>query len=544
MVWTSSIFLERAKLLMHQVLDGCATLFRDSPSELWKVYLLKFFDSYAYFSLSIVFTLFLSHDFGYSDVKAGAIYGAWGAFITIYGLATGVLVDRMGVAMSLRLGFGLSLISRCLLFVTTSRSLLWINIGCLLPLANCLGIPVLTIGIRRYTKVQNRGFAYGLFYVVMNVAALMSGPIVDICNNVFQHEKTENEAGEATQDDNQAGDSAPLPWKMNQYRLVMFTGIVANFLAVLTAFTVREIKIQEGMPAVATVEGDDLNDPQLSSSTSILSAGTHRSGHLEAASAGSDQRCGSLTSFTPIKADACTILKETLRTKRFWRFLAVCLILINVRMIFRHLDATFPKYMLREFGEGVPYGTIYAINPALIMILVPLMTAATSHVEPLTMIHVGSYVSSISVFFLAISTSIPACVLFVITLSIGEAIWSPRLNDYTMSVSEEGREGTYMALSSAPLFLAKLPVGFLSGYLLQQYCPPEGQRRSKFMWLIIGVTTATSPILMTIFWRFISHKDISIVDHSTGSDRVDSPTLNRRHYTELAPNTNNLPQLD
>ena len=35
----------------------------------------------------------------------------------------------------------------------------------------------------------------------------------------------------------------------------------------------------------------------------------------------------------------------------------------------------------------------------------------------------------------------------------------------------EGREGTYMAQSSAPLFLAKLPVGFMSGKLLQRYCP-------------------------------------------------------------------------
>ena len=31
----------------------------------------------------------------------------------------------------------------------------------------------------------------------------------------------------------------------------------------------------------------------------------------------------------------------------------------------------------------------------------------------------------------------------------------------------EGKEGTFMALSSAPLFFATLPVGLLSGYLLE-----------------------------------------------------------------------------
>lgn len=164
--------------------------------------------------------------------------------------------------------------------------------------------------------------------------------------------------------------------------------------------------------------------------------------------------------------------------------------------------------MVREFGENTPKGRVYAINPALIIILVPIITAATTAVDPLVMIHRGTYVSALSVFFLALSTSLPACVMFVVTLSIGEAIWSPRLYDYTMSVAQEGREGTYMALSSAPLFLAKLPVGFLSGLLLQRYCPErlgEGEvRHSKTMWWIIGLSTIVSPIMITLLWGYIS----------------------------------------
>jgi Na+/melibiose symporter-like transporter len=214
-----------------------------------------------------------------------------------------------------------------------------------------------------------------------------------------------------------------------------------------------------------------------------------------------------IADFTPLRGNAWSIFKETLESKRFWRFLVVCLITLNVRMIFRHLDATFPKYMVREFGERVPKGTIYSINPALIIILVPLVTAATSKVDPLLMIHHGSYISAASVFLHVVSTSIWSSVAFVIVLSIGEAVWSPRLYDYTMSVSKEGREGTYGALSSAPLFLAKLPVGVMSGYLLKSYCPEEGPRDSKTMWLIIGLTTAISPVLMTVFWKYISYKD-------------------------------------
>jgi hypothetical protein len=205
--------------------------------------------------------------------------------------------------------------------------------------------------------------------------------------------------------------------------------------------------------------------------------------------------------------DVASILRETLYTRRFWRFLVVCIITLNVRMIFRHMDATLPKYMVREFGPNVAKGTIYSINPAIIVLLVPVMTAATSNRSPLLMIHHGSYVSALSVFVLVLSTSIWSSVAFVTLLSIGEAIWSPRLYDYTMKVCTEGREGTYMALSSAPLFLATLPVGFMSGYLLDRYCPETGPRNSKMMWFIIGVTTISSPVFMTVFWKYISYDD-------------------------------------
>mmetsp|Transcript_20351 Transcript_20351/g.36742 ORF Transcript_20351/g.36742 Transcript_20351/m.36742 type:complete len:381 (+) Transcript_20351:83-1225(+) len=286
-------------------------------------------------------------------------------------------------------------------------------------------------------------------------------------------------------------------WVMTNNRAIILSGVFANFIAVFVAFTVREIKV-------------DANAKQkpMTNSTSASSHDNDECPPLLGSRTVNNSSAPNISQFQPIKGSSYQILLETMKTPNFRRFLVVCLLTINVRMIFRHMDGTLPKYMIREFGENTPKGRVYAINPALIIVLVPIVTAATSAVDPLIMIHYGTYVSALSVFFLAFSTSLPACVLFVITLSIGEAIWSPRLYDYTMSVAQEGREGTYMALSSAPLFLAKLPVGFLSGILLQRYCPEhleEGEvRHSKTMWLIIGLTTIVSPIMFTLLWGYIS----------------------------------------
>ncbi len=488
-----------ATRVKKEIFDGFNSL-RGSPSELWRAYTLKFLDSYSYFSLSIVMTLFLSEDFGYTDYEAGTIYGAWGALVTLFGLVSGPIIDKLGVSASLKLGFMISFIARCLIFITASRIYLLLAIA-ILSFGNCLGIPVLTVGIRRYTNENNRGFAFGLFYVIMNLAALLSGPTVDLCTIYFENNR--DGGNDQGQDQNQRVlDEGTPEWTFSGYRLIVLIGIVANIAACLISLSVKEIKVST--PPKLPQDGEHEGNPR---------------------SPGSGN---STETFQIANASTMDILRETMQSPDFWRFLVVCIITLNIRMIFRHLDATLPKYMIREFGENVPKGSIIAINPAMIMLLVPVITAATTKVNPLTMIHHGCYVSALSVFFLVISTSITSCVLFVVVLSIGEAIWSPRLYDYTMQIAKEGREGTYMALSSAPLFLAKLPVGMMSGYLLQKYCPEDGPRNSKLMWLIIGLTTIVSPILMTVCWGYISKR----------SDDTSSDT---EHYDEISNDDESLP---
>ena len=46
----------------------------------------------------------------------------------------------------------------------------------------------------------------------------------------------------------------------------------------------------------------------------------------------------------------------------------------GVRMTFRHVDATFPKYFIRTYGPQAPFEIILAINPIVEMIGTPLMT--------------------------------------------------------------------------------------------------------------------------------------------------------------------------
>ena len=382
-----------------------SSLWSSSPPELWKAYLLKFLDSYSYFSLSLVLSLFLSGEFGMTDVQAGSAYGAWGALVTVFGLLTGAVVDNLGVSACLRMGSVLTLLSRIALFLTNSTRVLLAVLLLALPLGQCLGIPVLAVGVRRYTTPENRGFAFGLYYVVMNVGALVAGALVDALTahyrGVGEGESYYGHGGGgggsfdvdggdaiavAVADDGADGhdvgerwlgrddaSSTPSPsssspsssdWAMTANRAIILSGVIANLASVLVAFTVREIKVDDSGVGVGGGGGsgnkDNANDDDDDDgdNSNDWDDDDHGMGCPAAAAAADDDVDGDnkkdgrsssgrrgapangvvgVSKFQPIRGSSFQILSETMRTPNFRRFLLVCLLTINVRMVFRHL---------------------------------------------------------------------------------------------------------------------------------------------------------------------------------------------------------------
>jgi hypothetical protein len=212
-----------------------------------------------------------------------------------------------------------------------------------------------------------------------------------------------------------------------------------------------------------------------------------------------------LSSDKPAK-NPLSIARDVLREPAFWIFMGFIALLTFVRLIFQHAHLTWPKYTLREFGEDFPFAYYWSINPAMIIVLTPVATALTRRYPPYPVIAIGATITAVSVLAMAFSTTVAASVVFIVLLSIGEALWSPRLYEYTATIAPRGREASYMGLAELPLFLAKPFVGFLSGYLLTVYCPPSGPRDSRQMWLVIGLMTIAAPVCMLVFRRRIERR--------------------------------------
>ncbi len=226
-----------------------------------------------------------------------------------------------------------------------------------------------------------------------------------------------------------------------------------------------------------------------------------------------------------------TIAKSVISESAFWRFMLFIVLLIGVRLTFTHQFLVMPKYYTRVLGDAAPVGLLNTINPTIITIGLILFIPIIMRFTVFRLIVVGTVISSLSVFILAIPgnyfTSLGWTIedgywfiilAQVVVFAFGELIWSPRLSEYTVTIAPRGREGTYMSMATLPMFIAKPLNGWLSGLLLTEYCPDgvmndivSGARSwyngPEMMWIIFGVIAISSPILIVLLRKVIRSEE-------------------------------------
>ncbi len=142
----------------------------------------------------------------------------------------------------------------------------------------------------------------------------------------------------------------------------------------------------------------------------------------------------------------------------------------------------------------------------MILFLAPIGTAVTRKRKPLDVLLLGAFITAASPFVLCLGSSMPFQLAMIVTLTIGEALWSPRLYEYNLSIAPKGRESTYISLAALPYFLAKLIVGPSAGALLPLFVPEHGARNPAALWAIIGGVTMIGPVGILLARNWITRK--------------------------------------
>ncbi len=482
---------------------------KTSPREIWFISISQVTEFTAYSIMLMTLTLWLSSDVGLSDVQAGNYMGYWNLSYTLLIFGVGSLVDAVGVKKVLVIGTVLAIVSRLFLFVSTN---FWVvTILGFVPQAVSVAFlsPVISVALKRYTKSDTSALGFAMFYTLMNVGFAFGGLIFDWIRTAF------GEYGNVM---------IPMLGEVSTYRFILFAAFLISFPGMFFIMIMRD--------------GIDLNDE---GKLDILPKKERSQG-----------------SFLPVLIrtvqssfkDAAKIFMNVAKQPAFWKFMTLLGILLGVNYVFYHFHYTFPKYGIRVLGQGAKIGNIYGVlNPAIIVFFVPLIAWLTRKWSAYKMITIGSLISAASVFFVVLPDSfyepiadsvfgrliwqewlaVPegtavstlsvylALCFFVIFFTIGEAIWSPRLMEYTAKIAPKGQEGSYLSLSLLPKFISQPLVGFMSGKLLAVYAPAEevvnsegvkslvvGDISNHYMiWIWVGCIAAISPIGMIIFGRFL-----------------------------------------
>ena len=492
--------------------------FFKAPKALWGINVPYIIEGLVYFGILTILGKFASENLGVTDAQAGIIYSFVTGGITFAMLLLGGWSDKLGVRTSLALAFIMMLVGRIFIALSGTLSLgsgLWspmfftMMFGALIMVVSYgLFQPAAYAGVKRYTNKKTAAMGYAVIYGLMNLGAFFSGFISSFTRHSFENVFPPN------------GLTAVF-WV---YVILTAVSLIIT-LMFLTRKTDKEAvkKVEKENAALTDVKEEDEdekaeipkekinNSPLIAYSILTIAFFLLSDFGLK----NSINRIIDITLFNQnIHLDIAFILSMVMLAvaafeylkKRPWhpfrdkRFTFFVFILIPVQTLFAHNWLTLPYYLDRAFQGSIvsQYFEVFTnLNPILIFILTPLIAGLTAKADVYKMMIYGTLVMSVPTFLLTIGPNMYLFLLYVLLMTIGEAMWSPRFLQWIAEVAPKGKVGLYMGVGQFPWFLDKVVVGFYSGWFLEKYIPkgvPPSQMHSGTLWFIYGLIAIITPI--------------------------------------------------
>lgn len=500
--------------------------FVKAPKALWGINLPYILEGLVYFGILTILGKYCSENVGLTDEQAGLVYSFVTGGITFSMLLLGGFSDKLGVRTSLVVSFLVFLIGRLLIAFSGSLGLssgLWSPMFFLLTSGLLLMVisyglyqPAAYAGVKRYTTPKTAAMGYAVIYSFMNLGAFFSGFISSFTRQSFE-----------------------TTFPPNGLTAVFWAYVIITFIALV--FTVILLSKKNDKEALAQVkaEGNTENEededavkkPRVQNMKliffSILTLGFFLFSDLAFGFLFDSSFSFSIgeTTFTIdlflilaalffILSIAEYLNKRPEHPFRDLRFTYFIFILIPVQTLFAHNWLTVPYYLDRAFaGTFVSeYFEVFSnINPMLIFILAPLVAGLTARADVYKMMIYGTVVMAVPTFLLVLGPNIGLFLLYVLLMTIGEAMWQPRFLQWIAEVAPKGMTGLYMGVGQFPWFLTKVITGFYSGWFLSEYVPlgiSPDQMNTETMWLIYGFIALISPVglILAKKWMMVNFK--------------------------------------
>jgi POT family proton-dependent oligopeptide transporter len=404
-----------------------------------------------YFGVLSLLAIFFNDFIGLNDVDAGFMVAILTGGITLAMLLLGATVDLIGVRRALLISLSFMLVGRVLITMSPDwgGSGLW-NSSHIIAMFGILGIilgygiyqPACYTAVKKFTTVKTAAMGYAMLYALMNLGGYLPGIISPPVRRAY--------------------DITGVFWV---YVGLTVVGILVVAIMMSKQAIKRAMEEASAEGNVAATEEDD-----------------------EMAGMTFQQKMKFYLKNFPLKDG---------------RFLFFIFILIPVQTLFAHNWLTLPQYTSRAFEGFVQnnFEFFVNLNPIMIFILTPMVTALTSKRNTYTMMIIGTFVMASPTFFLALGPSLETLMAFLIIMTIGEAMWQPRFLQWVAEIAPKNMTGIYMGIGQFPWFLTKIITGLYSGWFLTQYCPqdtPPSEMNTQMMWLIYAFIAMMSPVALLL----------------------------------------------
>jgi POT family proton-dependent oligopeptide transporter len=509
------------KKSLHELTETFGA-FLKAPRALWGVNIPYVFEGLVYFGILTILGKFCSENVALNDIHAGWVYGGVTGGITFAMLLFGGISDKIGVRISLALSLAVMMFGRILVALSGTISLgsgmgspMFLLMACgllLMVAAYGLYMPAAYAGVKRYTNPQTAAIGYAVVYGLMNLGAFFSGFVSSNTRHAF---------------------TAKFPPNGLTAVFWIYAGITL-FGSLLTLLVITRKVDRQAVERVAR-ETREMNTAEQNQAADAKAAANEKKittrvplfaflawvvmalaalALLILSRSGKISLPGAflwpLLAFAVLGAGWEFLRRRPEHPFRDGRFVFFIFILIPVQTLFAHNWLTIPYYLDRAFsGTGVSrYFEVFSnLNPILIFVLSPLIAALTARSNVYKMMIAGTFVMALPTFLLAIGPNVYLFLLYILMMSVGEAMWQPRFLQWVAEIAPEGKTGLYMGIGQFPWFLTKMITAMYSGYVIAKYCPrPELHlvQNTGTMWLFYAFIAMISPIALVLARKWMA----------------------------------------
>jgi MFS family permease len=427
-----------------------------APRALWALNLSYFLEGFVYFGTLTYLAMYFNQLVGLDDVRAGWMVGVLTSGITFSMLFFGSRVDRWGLRRTLVVAIALMFCGRLILALAPGLHLPGGRLGSPLNLVAVVGIlfivsgfgmyqPAIYAGTRQVTTAATSSMAFAMLYAVYNLGGWLPSFMSPI-RRAFG-----------------------MQGAIGFYAFATLLGFLL-FLTLLTRATLEKAVAEAKASSEPAVAKDEPPRP-VTKDPSAASAAIRVAAWLK---------------------------HHPLANAKF-SFFIFCL--IPVQTLFAYNWLVIPQYVARAYAGsrvGENFEVASNLNALLIFILCPVVAALSTRVKVYHMMIYGTAVMASAAFFLAPGPSVTGLFVYILVLSVGEAMWQPRFLQYAAEIAPEGQTGAYMGVAQFPWFLTKMLVPLYSGVCLARWCPEPGKGtpQTGLMWLLFGAIAVVTTFLL------------------------------------------------